>query len=213
MPRIAHIKTQEDTVIAIWEVTADEEPPATYQHTGPAGGHAVRGAVEKRKRERLGVHHCLEQLGIRQRIRYTSKGKPYLDQGPHISISHSADKVAVIRSRKRQVGIDIQTISTKILKIEPKFIGEAERRFIPAIDKMDYLHIIWGAKESLYKIFGGERPLSFKEDMRVTPFAASEEGQIQCLVRDGDHSERFEGFYRRIKDSYLVYCTALKAAR
>lgn len=209
MPLIAHIEVQEDTAIALWKVKADERPPATSQRENPTSGNTAKKAVEKRERERLGVHHCLEQLGLYKRIRYTPKGKPYLNRGPHISISHGADKAAVISSRKRRVGIDIDRRRAKILKIEPKFIGESERAFIPIQDRMDYLHVIWGAKESLYKLCGGERPLSFQENMRVAPFALAEKGRFACAVQKEDFYESFEGFYQSIEDSYLVYCLAL----
>lgn len=96
-------------------------------------------------------------------------GKPVMINSKyHISLSHSDARTAVIAST-HSVGIDIQKIVRKIDRIALKFCNELEREQIPMgdHDALLYYHIIWGAKECIYKSYG-KRKVDFRGHMTVT---------------------------------------------
>jgi len=59
-----------------------------------------------------------------------SSGKPYLSNFPHhISLSHSYDYAAVMVSKNKAVGIDIELVKDKIERIAHKFLSKEESWF------------------------------------------------------------------------------------
>jgi 4'-phosphopantetheinyl transferase len=96
-------------------------------------------------------------------------GKPYIEGADEfISISHTFNYTAVIIS-KYVCGIDIQVVVPKIIAIGPRFISENEIKFIPENNKLYYFHVIWGAKEAMYKCHG-KKELDFRRHLIVSPF-------------------------------------------
>lgn len=133
-------------------------------------------------------------------------GKPYLvNSDTEISISHSADKVAVIIS-KLPVGIDIQYFTEKIIRIESKFMRMEEQQSLSAPFKLAHLHAYWGAKESLYKAYG-KRQLDFKANILINPFEYIETGgNTQGQVIKGNFSALYHIAYQSIDNFSLTYC-------
>ena len=100
---------------------------------------------------------------------YDENGKPHLNDGKHISITHSFTFSGVIVSDK-DVGIDIEMQREKISIIAKKFIDyEFNYLDTKAEDYIRKLTIIWGIKESLYKLFATPGML-FREHFLVIPF-------------------------------------------
>ena len=91
---------------------------------------------------------------------YDNYGKPHLKDGKFISISHSFTFTAIVLSEDTPVGIDIEKQREKILKIAHKFTPFEEYKTIANVDALiRKLTIVWGAKESLYKIYGKKKLL------------------------------------------------------
>lgn len=161
---------------------------------------------EKRKNEFLSVRYALKYLGIKVNIFYDKKRKPFLSlQGKYISLSHSFDRIAIGIS-SYQIGIDIEKLrkDKKIIKIKKKFIRDDESFFINTSNEEDYLHIIWGIKESLYKLEGGGG-YNFLTHYKVSPFCIEKDRYISCWIIKDSYSKKFFAFYRKIEDHYLVY--------
>ncbi|MFZ1457975.1 MAG: 4'-phosphopantetheinyl transferase superfamily protein [Saprospiraceae bacterium] len=123
-------------------------------------------------------------------------GKPYIEgSDENISISHTFDYTAVIISKK-VCGIDIQVVVPKIIAIGPRFINENELKYIPQNNKLYYFHVIWGAKEAMYKCHG-KKELDFKKHLEVSPFDFSQncfrfEGRLHkddCIVKYSLYAE------------------------
>lgn len=109
--------------------------------------------------------HIMSGRKSRARLDKDENGKPYIvGARHHISLSHSGEMTAVIASRQC-VGIDIQIKVPKISRIAQKFCNAYERDHLPT-DWLSYYHIIWGAKESIYKAYG-KRKVDFKKHMRI----------------------------------------------
>ena len=61
--------------------------------------------------------------------------------------------VAVITHPSLPCGLDIEQRNAKIGRIARKFVNAEEEAFCSATD-LDRLHIIWGAKEAMFKWYG-----------------------------------------------------------
>ncbi|WP_185870719.1 4'-phosphopantetheinyl transferase family protein [Blattabacterium cuenoti] len=164
---------------------------------------------EKRKREFLGVRYALRSIGI-MNIFYNEKRKPFLfpkkkRDNYNISLSHSFERIAIAIS-SYHIGIDIEKFrkDKKIIKVKKKFIREDESIFIHPNHEEEYLHIIWGIKESLYKLEGGLSS-SFLDHYKVSPFCINKDFCISCWILKKSYSKRFSAFYRKIDEHYLVY--------
>ncbi|WP_313791247.1 4'-phosphopantetheinyl transferase family protein [Lacinutrix neustonica] len=125
---------------------------------------------ELHQRGFLSVRHLLGEFGYSDLdLFYDSNGKPHLKDGKHLSITHSFTFSAIIVSDK-EVGIDIEKQREKIGKIAKKFI-EYECQYLLETDEeyIKKLTVIWGVKESLYKLFATPGML-FKAHFLVIPF-------------------------------------------
>jgi len=118
----------------------------------------------------MSVRHLLFAAGYTDHdLYYDANGKPHLNDGKKISITHSYTFSAIIVS-DLEVGIDIEKQRSKILKIAHKFTPIEEYRTIANEDAlMRKLTMVWGAKESLYKSFA-EKGVSFLDHIYVADF-------------------------------------------
>ena len=118
----------------------------------------------------LSVRHLLREFGYTDKdLFYDKNGKPYLKDGKYISITHSYTFSGVIISDKN-VGIDIEKQRSKIAIIAKKFV-DYEFNYLDenSEDYIRSLTVIWGVKESLYKLFATPGML-FKDHFLVIPF-------------------------------------------
>ena len=69
-------------------------------------------------------------------ILYRANGRPYLNRAAvHISISHSFDWLVVLfSSQDPAIGIDVEKVRDKILRIRHKFLSDREAMCIPDLD-------------------------------------------------------------------------------
>jgi len=119
----------------------------------------------------LSVRHLLKEAGYSDTdLIYDELGKPRLKDGKYISITHSFTFAGLIISDDLHVGIDIEMQRDKILKIAHKF---THVKAYETIENHTYLikklTIVWGAKESLYKIYG-KKKLRFLEHIYIKDF-------------------------------------------
>ena len=130
---------------------------------------------------------------------YDEFGKPHLKNGKFISITHSFTFSGIIVSDV-PVGIDIEKQRDKILKIAHKFTPFQEYKTIANHDALiSKLTIVWGAKESLYKIYG-KKKLRFLEHIYIEDFKFENEkttGEIRFENETQSyhvHFLEFDGF-------------------
>ncbi|MEM6720814.1 MAG: 4'-phosphopantetheinyl transferase superfamily protein [Bacteroidota bacterium] len=120
----------------------------------------------------LSVRHLLAECGYTDfDLFYDEKGKPHLRDGKHISITHSFQFSAIIVSDTIPVGIDIEKQRDKILRIAHKFTPLREYRTIANHEALvRKLTIVWGGKESIYKVYA-EKGLSFLKNIDINDFS------------------------------------------
>lgn len=155
---------------------------------------------EIHKRGFMSIRHLLAEAGYTDfDLYYNELGKPHLKDNKYISITHSFEFTAIIVSEE-QVGIDIEKTRDKILKIAEKFTPIEEYRTLAneaAIIRK--LTIVWGAKESIYKLYA-EPGLSFLQHINIADFDLEENKTTGKVYFNGKISNfdlnflEFEGF-------------------
>ncbi|MDO8992135.1 MAG: 4'-phosphopantetheinyl transferase superfamily protein [Daejeonella sp.] len=132
-----------------------------------------------------------------------SSGKPYLSNFPHhISLSHSYDYAAVMVSKSKAVGIDIELVKDKIERIAHKFLSKEELDFIQDKDRIDQLYVTWCAKEAIYKLHG-KRNISFLEHIKLEPFEYEGSGSFDAMLNTGNRHRQFKVYYEKF-DGYMI---------
>lgn len=146
----------------------------------------------------LSIRHLLKEVNLTDAdLTYDEYGKPHLSNGRYISITHSFGYTAIIFSYETQVGIDIEKQRDKILKIAHKFTPIEEYKTIANSEALiRKLTIVWGAKESLYKIYG-KKKLLFLHHIYVNDFRFADEktkGEIRYDGAENTYNIQFLEF-------------------
>ena len=85
---------------------------------------------------------------------YNEYGAPYIEGGPHFSISHCKTGIAVAVSEK-PIGIDIEVIRTLKPELMRKTMSPNEQQRITSSEKPEEEFIrLWTQKEALVKLRG-----------------------------------------------------------
>lgn len=201
MPLYKTIQPNSQTTVKIWKITESYDDLLKPLDLKSNSLERLLGMKsELHQRGFLSVRHLLRAFGYTdQDLYYDEHGKPHLKEGKHISITHSFTFSGVIISTS-EVGIDIEKQRQKIIIIAKKFVGY-EFNYLSENDE-DYikkLTVIWGIKESLYKLFATPGML-FREHFLVIPFML-EDGETVAWIdyedkkyRYNTHFLEFEGF-------------------
>ena len=138
---------------------------------------------ETRKREWLTVRNALNVLiekSDMSKIKYDKNGKPHIDRYS-ISISHSHEFIAVMKADSSRIGVDIEIIHPRIEILSRKFLSENEKPDLADPKHLEKLHVMWGAKEVLYKIhsIGG---IDFKKDFDLSDKFCVKDGSGNLFI-------------------------------
>ncbi len=159
---------------------------------------------EKRKTEFLTTRLLLQKLLHKKaEIEYLQSGKPLLKNSNfNISISHSADFVAVIISEKK-IGIDIESINRNISRIADKFLSKKE---LQQIEKLGHIQLsttlYWSAKEAIFKC-SDKAGIQFNEQIYISPFEIKKEGIFTGTL---NKKTEYKLWYRFYENNIIVYC-------
>lgn len=205
MPLLFNRKIGSD-IIAMWHIAENEL--ASMENTLPKSERLGIGQVKSLliKRQKLAVLFLLNKvLGGQVTVEYNADGKPILlNHDMEVSMTHSQERVAIMLSPKL-AGLDLQLIDPKIEKIIPRFLSPQELENIDNPDRLDHAHVLWGAKEALYKIYS-KRGLTFSEQLLIKPFTYSPDGGIitgKVLAEGQEWSYQLK--YEKIDGYMLVY--------
>ncbi len=110
---------------------------------------------ERRRREWLATRLTVKSvLGHYPGIIYDG-GKPHLGgqfgENKHISITHTDGLVGIAISDNPNIGIDLERMTPRILRIKHKFLNANEFDYIDGDGLSHLLYIQWCAKEAMYK--------------------------------------------------------------
>lgn len=123
--------------------------------------------LAKRRWEWLATAILLDAAGIHQDLCYAPSGKPFLPDGPHLSLSHGEGLAALLLS-DRPCGVDVQKPDEKLFRIRHKFCHPEElAEAMTHPDPLAFLTLLWTAKEAVFKVFGEN--VHFARDIRMGP--------------------------------------------
>ena len=201
MPLYKSITVNPHTKVLIWKIEESfEELSEGICLTAHCGARVENTKSDIHRRGFMSVRHLLAEEGYTdQDLVYDENGKPHLRDGKHISITHSFNFSGIIISDE-EVGIDIEMQREKILKIANKFTPIEEYRTLANSEAViRKLTIVWGAKESIYKLYA--RPgVSFLQHINITDFDFDDEKTTGKVFYDNITSSyklwftEFEGF-------------------
>ena len=202
-------KVDDDTEIALWKI--EENAEALYQQLQldeEEQSFLQQLSSSKRYLHWLGTRVLLRKmLNTEEYIdcRADEHGKPYLTAIPyHISFSHSFDYAAVMISKKKPVGIDIEHIDQKVERIVKKFLRPSELAFIQPEHRIKQLYTCWCAKEAIYKCYG-RKEVSFINHIYLDAFDYREDGILHAAIKNETLNLDFEVEYFQFNDYMIGY--------
>ena len=138
--------------------------------------------LEIRKWEWLGARIILQSVFPGALLSKNEYGKPELDNGCQISISHDGDLLAVALSYG-SIGLDIQSVDDRVWRIKERFLNDVEKRWVEAShDPHASATLVWASKEAVFKYFGTD--VDFAHDCIVHPL---QQTSIIPLTYQGRH--------------------------
>ncbi len=199
------------TRMVLWRITESAEFFEEQLHVNHEEKEFIKDLIPKRKKEWMSSRYLIQDiLGIemKAKLKKDPYGKPFLAQEKtQISISHSHDLAALIYSEKI-VGIDVQLELNRITRIAKKFVNDSEEQYIDVENVVPYYHVIWGAKESMYKAYG-RKNVDFKKDMKVHSFKWNGKKVKMSGQLEKDKIYNFEIHAEKIENYYLIYVISI----
>jgi phosphopantetheinyl transferase len=196
------IKPNKSTTILVWKISEEKDFLENIYLNENSKNRISRMKSEVHIKGFLSVRHLLAELNYTDDdLFYTEDGKPHIKDGKRISISHSFNFSTIIVSNQ-VIGIDIEKNREKIIRIADKFVGD-ETKFLTKNDLVKQLTVIWGAKESLFKIHpdGG---LLFKRHLPIEAFKI-EDKKTKGWIKKDNFYEIFNIHFEFIDEFTLVY--------
>lgn len=154
---------------------------------------------EKRRCEWLAARILIKRLvGSNVQVCYSAEGRPQLSDGSRrISISHTDGYVAVALHKKYSVGVDVEVVGTKILKLYKRFLNDSEICSLDKNNETVAMLLHWSAKESFYKIVGN-RGGSFAKNFTISSFTVDGTGCFSISYTEN------ETLIKKLPVSYIV---------
>jgi phosphopantetheinyl transferase len=222
MPLYKIIKINETTTAYFWHITED----VTSLFRAVSLNESSRKRLDGMKSEAhqkgfLAVRMLLQYLGHSDEdLTYDASGKPDLmtkaernsithHPSPitqHISISHSHEFSCICISDE-VIGIDLELIKEKSLKIAPRFMDITHLQGLSIADQITKTTIVWGIKESIFKI-KNEKGISFPEHIFEDAFDIKE-GNCTAELHFNNQIEKFYVQFHLIEGYAFVFSKIL----
>ena len=151
----------------------------------------------ERKKEwgtaRLAIQEALELLQIPYPGFFKDehgKSQPMNGQG-FVSLTHTRGFAAAIYHRELPVGIDLELIREKILRIGTRFLAESELNFLHSLPA--HYTMAWSAKESIFKCLG-KKGVSLRDNILLEPFDPD-----ATLIKGKIHGTNFKDHHYKVQ--------------
>ncbi|MGX7667257.1 4'-phosphopantetheinyl transferase family protein [Flavobacterium pedocola] len=174
MPFFKVVVIDTSTKVFLWKITEDFNELFRSVRLKDVSLARLEGMKsESHQKGFLSVRMLLQELGYSDfDLYYDDFGKPHLNDGKHISISHSFDFSAVAIS-DNNIGIDIEQVKEKVLRIAPRFMEVSHLKNLSENDQTRKATVIWGVKEAIFKL-KNEAGISFQDHIFEDPFQLDE---------------------------------------
>ena len=202
MPVIEDFNVSSKTRYVLWEITENYETLFSGIELDFKSEQLLsQKKSETHKNQFLAVRYLLQYLSIDlHNLNYNILGKPFFENNYKISISHSGLYVALIIS-DTAVGIDIETINDRILKIKSKYL-ETELNY-PLELNTEISLVYWNIKESVFKAV--DKPgIDFKKNILVPPLDMKK-NVVRSWYVDDDKIYSFDTRFKISKKYTLAF--------
>jgi 4'-phosphopantetheinyl transferase len=208
MPAKILQKTRDYASLGLWNITESTDELISLAGLG-AQEFALYNTFsnDTRRKHWLSYRALVKQMldGRQFNLVYDTYGKLHPDDGSfHLSVSHSGDYSAAIVNQQTSVGIDVEKMTPRILKIADRFMGPAELAGIPSNCLTEYYYVYWGAKEALFKYYA-KGSLEFRTQLQILPFKLSETGTVTGSILTDTFSETLTLKYELFENYILVH--------
>ena len=202
MPIIDDLNLPLKTRVVIWEIN---ESLQNLESKIVLSENSLKLLNQKKseiqKKQFLAIRNIFKILSIKDNeVKYDKAGKPIFSQNKALSISHSGNYAAVIISN-HSVGIDIEKINSKAMKIKHKFL-DIELNYPQELNNQISL-VYWNIKECIYKAVG-IKGIDFKKNILALPLDIN---SIKCKswYVNNDNIYSFETYFRISKNYTLAF--------
>ena len=204
MPLLKILALNDYTQLLVWKIT--ETFDELFQSISLSAISLAR--VENMKSEGhqkgfLSVRRLFMQAGYTDfDLYYDEFGKPHLNDGKHISISHSHDFSVIVLSDVN-IGADLEILKDKTLILAPRFMDVSHLENLNREDELIKATVVWGIKEAVFKL-KNEIGISFKDHIFEDDFMLADK---KCTVelRFNNKIELFDIVFDFI-ENYVFVC-------
>ena len=202
MPIIDDLNLSPKTRVVIWEIS---ESVQDLKSNVVLSEYSIKLLNQKKseiqKKQFLAIRNIFKLLSIEDNeVKYDQVGKPIFSQNKILSISHSGNYATVITS-DNPVGIDIEKISDKAMKIKQKFLHIELNYPLELNNKISLVY--WNIKESIYKAVG-ITGIDFKKNILAPPLDTTS-SKCKSWYVNNDEIYSFETHFRISKNYTLAF--------
>ena len=199
MPFLKEFIINPNTKIKLWKLNLGE---LDYYELDEYDNNLIKAKKNQLVREQfLAVRKILHLENPCYKIRYDESGKPFINSDFNISISHSKFMAAIVFSENNKAGIDIEHKENKIINIQNKFLNDSEKLENGYQSNVDYLTMIWTAKESIYKALG-IKGVSFSDNIIIKDI---NKNKGYGYYINGKEKYKFDLIFFSIEDYIICY--------
>ena len=189
------VKYPGDTTLYIWHVTESVDDLKNMCNKKGIFTNDISDIKSQSRKTEILVTKLLVNLifGKEAILCHRQDGAPYIDKcDTHISISHTHGAVCIAINNVNPIGIDIERIGTRVIRVREKFLNELEKR--------------WTAKEALFKVIP-DSGIDFSEHLLLSPFYTQDDNSITFQSRFT--KKAIPEIYNIISDIHMEYITSL----
>ena len=210
MPLHKVVYLQPNTKLYLWKISEDFDTLFNEVKLKDSSLARLEGMKsQSHQKGFLAVRMILQHLEYTDfDLLYDEFGKPHLKpQGCSIkdlelSISHSHDFSAIVISEQK-VGLDLEQLKNKILKIAPRFMDISHLENLSTEEKIKKATVIWGIKESIFKL-KNEVGISFSDHISESAFTFDDKITTATL-KFNNKEEKFKIQFEQEED-YIFVC-------
>ena len=202
MPIIEDLNLFSKTRLVVWEINEDLKD---LRLDGLLDKYSAKLLADRKseihKKQFLAIRNILKEISVHnQNLKYDEFGRPFLIGDNNISITHSGNYAALIISDQK-VGIDIEVVGDRILKITNKFL-ETELIYPQVLEKEAAL-IYWNIKESVFELVKNSG-VDFKKNIIVLPLDFKNNCTKSWYLNE-DTIDSFDSYFKISKNYTLAY--------
>ena len=198
----------ENSTIGTWLMTEScEEMQMMIALTDSDQKEFEKFTSPRRRKEFLAVRLLLAaMMGQPGEIIHAPSGRPSLKDHPgHISISHSRDIAAIIRS-DFPAGIDVEETGRNMTDIARRFLSEEEMFWImKSRDPQLARTLCWSAKEAVFKMAGIPH-LDFKNEVSIGEVQPVGNGKTHAVVDRNGVCTGFDLNFFLTENNVVTWC-------